>query len=68
MSCTSVEAGYWAPIGSARFMTLIRRGFYRNIQLWRVNGAIVQFGAEEKDAKPGMLCSCAQSRGHIVVR
>jgi cyclophilin family peptidyl-prolyl cis-trans isomerase len=43
---------YWAPIGAARFLTLVERGFYTDIFLWRVNGAIIQFGADEKDARP----------------
>jgi cyclophilin family peptidyl-prolyl cis-trans isomerase len=43
---------YWAPLGVTRILNLVKRGFYDNIFLWRVNGAIIQFGADQKD-RPG---------------
>ena len=36
---------FWAPIGVARYLALVKAGFYTNLALHRVNSAIIQFGA-----------------------
>lgn len=35
----------WSPYGAARFLHLVKNGFYTDIALFRVNAWIVQFGA-----------------------
>ena len=42
---------WWAPVGAARFLNLVQRGFFTDIALWRVNGAIIQFGANPKHSR-----------------
>jgi cyclophilin family peptidyl-prolyl cis-trans isomerase len=36
----------------SKILTLVSRGFYNDIFLWRVNGDIIQFGADQKN-RPG---------------
>jgi hypothetical protein len=43
---------HWAPIGAARLITLVQRKFFTDIPLWRHNGMLIQFGADQK-SRPG---------------